>query len=57
MMLRQLFFGALDLELHSERFDAFGDKSVFDVQHELAKKFTVLSPLPEDRFLCSFGVS
>jgi oligopeptidase A len=25
------------------------------VQHELAKRFTVVPPLPEDRFLCSFG--
>lgn len=27
----------------------------FQVQHELAKRFTVVPPLPEDRFLCSFS--
>jgi oligopeptidase A len=53
-MLRQLFFGAMDMELHSN-YDPYSDKSPFDVQHELAKKYTVIPPLPEDRFLCSFG--
>lgn len=56
MMIRQLFFGAMDMQLHSEQFDPYDDKqSIFTVQHELAKKYTVIPPLPEDRFLCSFG--
>lgn len=55
MMLRQLFFGAMDVQLHSSSYDAFADKTVFEVQKELAKKYTVIPPLPEDRFLCSFG--
>jgi oligopeptidase A len=54
-MLRQLFFGATDMFLHSEAYDASGDKSVFEVQRELAALYTVIAPLPEDRFLCSFG--
>lgn len=54
-MLRQLFFGAMDMRLHSELYDPFGTQTPFEVQHELAKQFTVIAPLPEDRFLCSFG--
>jgi oligopeptidase A len=50
--LRQLHFATLDLELH-HRFDPDRD----DVQALVAKVAahnTVLAPLPEDRFLCSF---
>lgn len=54
-MIRQLFFGAMDMHLHSDQYDASGSKSVFEVQHELAKLYTVMPPLPEDRFLCSFS--
>eukprot|EP00595_Chromulina_sp_UTEXLB2642_P002449 CAMPEP_0196763252 /NCGR_PEP_ID=MMETSP1095-20130614/3682_1 /TAXON_ID=96789 ORGANISM="Chromulina nebulosa, Strain UTEXLB2642" /NCGR_SAMPLE_ID=MMETSP1095 /ASSEMBLY_ACC=CAM_ASM_000446 /LENGTH=396 /DNA_ID=CAMNT_0042116015 /DNA_START=1026 /DNA_END=2212 /DNA_ORIENTATION=+ len=54
-MMRQLFFGAMDIELYSEQYDAFSDKTPFELQQELAKKYTVIPPLPEDRFLCSFG--
>jgi oligopeptidase A len=54
-LLRQLFFGALDMELHSSNFDPSGPKTVFDLQHEMAKKYTVIPPLDVDRFLCSFG--
>jgi oligopeptidase A len=55
MMLRQLFFGATDMFLHSKAYDAYGNKTPFEVQQELAKKYTVIPPLPEDRFLCSFS--
>lgn len=55
MMLRQLYFGSLDMELH-HRYDPDEEaRSPFDVQRELAKELTVLPPLPEDRFLCSFS--
>ena len=57
LMLRQLNFGVLDLELH-HRFDPSepdGDETVFDVQRRVAEKTTVLPPIPEDRFLCSFS--
>jgi oligopeptidase A len=53
-MLRQLFFGIVDLELH-HRFDASGAESAFDVERRIAATTTVLPPLPEDRFLCGFG--
>jgi len=55
MMVRQLNFGAVDMELHSERYDAFGSVTPFQVQQEIAKKYLVVPPLPEDRFLCSFS--
>jgi len=54
-MMRQLFFGATDMYLHSKSYDAFGEVSPFDVQKQLAALYTVVPPLPEDRFLCSFG--
>jgi len=54
LMLRQLYFACMDLALH-HRFDPNGNRSIFDVQHQVAASTTVLPPLPEDRFLCSFG--
>lgn len=54
-MIRQLFFGAMDMHLHSSAFDPHGEQTIFQVQHELAAKYTVIPPLSEDRFLCSFG--
>ena len=54
-MLRQLYFGAMDMQLHSDKFNPSGDKSIFQVQHEMASLYTVIPPLPEDRFLCSFS--
>jgi oligopeptidase A len=54
MMLRQLHFGVTDLELH-HRFDPEGSESPFDVERRVAERTTVLPPLPEDRFLCSFS--
>ena len=54
LMLRQLYFGCTDLELHA-RFDPNGTETVFDVQRRIAEKTAPMPPLPEDRFLCSFG--
>lgn len=54
VMIRQLYFGSMDMHLHSV-FNPYGEESVFDVQAKFAEKYTVLKPLPEDRFLCSFG--
>ncbi len=53
-MLRQLYFAFLDMALHT-RYDPAGDETVFDIQRRIAEKTTSLMPLPEDRFLCSFG--
>jgi oligopeptidase A len=53
-MLRQLYFACIDLELHA-RFDAHATETVFDVQRRIAQRTAPLPPLPEDRFLCSFG--
>lgn len=54
LMLRQLYFACLDIALH-HHFDPHGPATPFDVQQRVASLTTVLPPLPEDRFLCSFG--
>jgi oligopeptidase A len=54
MLLRQIHFSATDLELH-HRHDPDGGESAFDVERRIAQRTTVMPPLPEDRFLCSFG--
>lgn len=54
LMLRQLYFACLDMALH-HHFDPQGPETVFDVQQRVAALTTVLPPLPDDRFLCSFG--
>ncbi|MEZ4216864.1 MAG: M3 family metallopeptidase [Myxococcota bacterium] len=55
-MLRQLYFALTDLALHHrESPGEAGGETPFDVQRRIARATTVLPPLPEDRFLCSFG--
>ncbi|MEL4896078.1 M3 family metallopeptidase [Crocosphaera sp. Alani8] len=53
-MLRQLHFSFLDLELH-HRYQPNGDETHTQVRNRIAEKTTVIKPLPEDAFLCSFG--
>ncbi len=53
-MLRQLYFSLVDLELH-HRYQPGGEAKVNDIRDRIAKLTTVLPPLPEDAFLCSFG--
>jgi oligopeptidase A len=53
-MLRQIHFSWLDIELHS-RYQPGGEETIKDVRNRLAKITTVIPPLPEDNFLCSFG--
>jgi oligopeptidase A len=53
-MLRQLHFSLLDIELHS-RYQPNGDETPQQVRDRIAKTTTVIPPLPEDAFLCSFG--
>jgi oligopeptidase A len=55
-MVRQLYFGMLDLELHHRYDPKDKDKrSIFDIGQEIAGKTLVRSPLKEDRFLCGFS--
>ncbi|NBD16877.1 MAG: M3 family peptidase [Cyanobacteria bacterium] len=54
MMLRQLHFSFLDLELHAH-YDPDGNETAFDVRDRVAETTTIMRPLPEDAFLCSFG--
>ena len=53
-MLRQLHFGILDIELHSN-YEPGGTETPSDVRNRLAKTTTVIDPIPEDNFLCAFG--
>ncbi|ACB53116.1 oligopeptidase A [Crocosphaera subtropica ATCC 51142] len=53
-MLRQLHFSFLDLELH-HRYQPDSKETPADVRNRIAEKTTVMKPLPEDSFLCSFG--
>jgi oligopeptidase A len=55
IMLRQLYIGQLDMALHDKFDPDAAEASPFALQKEIAEKFTVLKPLPEDRFLCGFG--
>lgn len=55
MSCRQLLFGMMDIELHSN-YDPEGDKSIFDVQRQMADVYTPYAkPVDEDRFLCGFS--
>jgi oligopeptidase A len=49
--LRQVYFATLDLALHRAPVAI----DVLDLQREVAAQNTVLPPLEEDRFLCSFS--
>ena len=53
-MLRQLHFSLLDIELHS-RYQPNSGETPHQVRDRIAKTTTVMPPLPEDQFLCSFG--
>ena len=56
-MLRQLFFGETDMRLHARSAQAASTSTdtVLTTFREVANDYTVMTPLPEDRFLCSFG--
>ena len=49
--LRQVYFATLDLALHRRS----GSERVLELQRRVAAENTVISPSPEDRFLCSFS--
>ena len=54
MMMRQLSLGRMDMLLHSVH-DPDGAETAFDMERRVSAKMSVLPPLQEDRFLCSFS--
>jgi oligopeptidase A len=52
--LRQLSFALMDMDLHS-KYSADHDVTPNDIALVATKRFAVIPPLPEDRFLCSFS--
>jgi oligopeptidase A len=57
MTMRQLYFGQMDLELHSVYNPNNGKgETIFDVQRRVAEKYSPHQPPMEwDRFLCAFS--
>lgn len=53
-MLRQLQFGMTDMALHGDYVPG-GAASAFDIERQIAARTSLLPPLPENRFLCSFS--
>jgi len=53
-MLRQINFSLIDLELH-HRYRPDGPETIDKIGDRLAKLTTILPPLPENAFLCSFS--
>ena len=53
-VLRQLYFGHLDMELH-HHYDPAGDETVAEVKDRVVAVSTVVQPIPEDHFECSFS--
>ena len=53
IMLRQLQLGMTDMALHYG-YDPNGSESPFDVERRVLSITSLLPPLPESRFLCSF---
>jgi oligopeptidase A len=54
MCLRQLHFGGVDMYLHHD-FDPDSDVDFWSVVQAASKPYSVIAPLPENRFLCSFS--
>lgn len=54
MMLRQIHFSSVDLELHA-RFTPGQGETVFERDQAIAARTQVMPPFPEDRFLCGFS--
>ncbi len=52
--LRQVHFALTDLKLHSD-WDSSIDKTPDELRREIAKQTTVIPPIQEDQFLCSFS--
>ncbi len=54
LMLRQLQFALIDMRLHHD-FPESEDQTPFALAREIAKETSVIAPIPEDFFLCSFS--
>lgn len=57
-MLRQLYFAALDMKLHTSEVPesaSTNDNWIYDIQKEIASQYTITPPLPNDRFLNGFS--
>ncbi len=54
LMMRQLAFGKTDMLLHSV-YDPHREETAFEVADRVSAEMSVLPPLPENRFLCSFS--
>ncbi len=52
--LRQIHFALTDLKLHSQ-WNSDSTISPDELRRQIAKKTTVLEPIPEDQFLCAFS--
>ncbi|HIK45919.1 MAG TPA: M3 family metallopeptidase [Leptolyngbyaceae cyanobacterium M65_K2018_010] len=52
-ILRQVRFGWTDLELH-HRYRPGGPETIAEVNQRIGAQSSILKPLPEDAFLCSF---
>ena len=53
IMLRQLQLGMTDMALHYG-YDPHGSESPFDIERRVLSITSLLPPMPESRFLCSF---
>ena len=53
-ILRQVNFGWTDMALHAD-YQPGGEETVWQVRDRISSKATVMPPIPEDAFLCSFG--
>ncbi|XAR60076.1 Oligopeptidase A [Bertholletia excelsa] len=54
LLLRQLRYASVDLELHSKYIPG-GPESIYDIDQRVGKMTHAIPLLPEDRFLCSFS--
>ena len=53
--MRQVAFATLDLELHHAYDPDESEESALEIQRRVLSAHASVPPIPEDRFLCSFG--
>lgn len=53
-MLRQLLFGRIDMELHTNFDTSKSSQDIFTCYDKVARETLAFEPHPEDRFLCHF---